>query len=179
MVPGIDAEDVAALCLLEADGELEIPASDLADLIDATERRAGATFGPSPGAMRLAIAGLILEAALARPGELAEGGIDAALDRVTLGDLLGPMLSRDRLIYTSSGVHWLPLSPAAMAVPGTRRRAGVLLAVAASRPPPSMVLAVLEQAGIDRSFIRILLDQDREPDEDDLHTEAAYQDWFE
>ncbi len=47
MASGIDAEDAAALCLLEADGDLAFLGADLADLLDATERRAGASFGPA------------------------------------------------------------------------------------------------------------------------------------
>jgi hypothetical protein len=178
---GIDAEDVALLCLLEADGELAIPAADLADLIDATERRAKASFGPAPGLLRQAFAGLALEAALATPGELYEGGLDAALARVNLWDLLGPMLSRDRLWFTAGGVHWDLAAPGSFGVSeGARRRSETLMMLAASRPPPMVVLAVLERLGVDRSFIGNLLDRAREAEEAvDLRRQVSYQDWYE
>lgn len=179
MTFGIDAEDVAVLCLLEADGELAITAADLADIIDATERRARASFGPAPGLLRQAFAGLALEAGLATPGELLEGGLDGALARVNLWDLLGPMLSRDRLWFSAGGVHWSLLAPASMGGAGPQPRARVLLALAASRPAPSMVNAVLERLGIDRSFIGDLLEKARQSDEDDLRRQVSYQDWYE
>ncbi len=180
MASGIDAEDVAALCLLEADGDLAILGADLADLLDATERRAGASFGPEPGALRQAFAGLVLEAGLATPEELRRETVDAVLARITLRDLLAPMLSRDRLWFDAGGgVHWSPLSPASLAGQGARPRARTFLALAASGATPSVVIATLERLGLDRSFIRALLEPDRPPDDDDLRRQVSYQDWFE
>lgn len=177
---GIDAEDVAALCLLEADGDLAISCADLADLLDATERRARASFGPAPGALRRAFAGLVLEAALVSPEELLEGTVDVALARITLGDILPPMLSRDRLWFDAGGgVHWSPAAPASLAAPGARRRAEALLALAASGPTPSMVMAILGRLGVDRSFLRTLLDRSPRNEDDDLRRQVAWQDWFE
>lgn len=180
MSSGIDAEDVAVLCLVEADGDLAISAADLADLLDATERRARASFGPVPGALRRALAGLVLEAALASPGELRDGTIDDVLARITLRDLLVPMLSRDRLWFTAAGgAHWAPAAPGSLAGPGSRRRAETLLALAASAPPPPVVIAALERLGASRAFIRTLLEPARPSDDEDLRQQAAYQDWFE
>jgi len=176
---GIDAEDVAVLCLLVADGDLAITAADLADLLDATERRAGASFGPVPGALRRALAGLVLEAALASPEELRDMGIDGVLAGVTLRDLLAPMLSRDRFWFTAAGgVHWTPAAPGSLAQ-GSRRRSAGLLAFAASGPAPLAVIAALERLGISRAFIRTLLDLNRLSEDDDLRRQIAYQDWFE
>ena len=179
MASGIDAEDVAVLCLLEADGDLAISLADLADLIDATERRARASFGPEPGHLRQALAGLVLEACLARPGELSEGSIDDALARVTLRDLLGPMLSRDRLWFTAGGAHWSAASPAPWPPPGARPRARTLLALAVYGYPPPVVMATLERLGVTRAFIRTLLEPDPPSEDDDLRGQVAYQDWFE
>jgi|GEM_PF-716384 hypothetical protein len=180
MANGIDAEDLAVLVLLVADGELEVPAADVADLLEATERRARASFGPEPGLLRQALAGLVLESALARRGELAEGSVDDALARIPLGDLIGPILSQDRLWFSPGGaVHWIRAAPATLADPGTRKRVQTLLAIATTRPPPSMVIAILGQIGADRSFIRELLERETAGDDDDLRRQAAYQDWYE
>jgi hypothetical protein len=179
MTSGIDAEDVAVLCLLEADGELAITAADLADIIDATERRARASFGPVPGLMRQALAGLALEAALATPGELYEHGLDAALARINLWDLLGPMLSRERLWFAAGGPYWSLAAPASMGGAAARPRTMMLLALAASRPTPSTVITVLGRLGIDRSFIGDLLENARQSDDDDLRRQVSYQDWYE
>ncbi|MEN6343612.1 MAG: hypothetical protein ABFC89_13770 [Methanospirillum sp.] len=180
MVSGIDAEDVAVLCLLVADGDLAITAADLADLLDATERRAGASFGPVPGALRRALGGLVLEAALASPEEIRDMGVDGVLARVTLWDLLAPMLSRDRVWFAADGgVHWTPAAPGSPAGQGSRGRAAALLALAASGAAPPAVIAVLERLGVTRAFIRTLLDPDRPTEDDDLRRQVAYQDWFE
>lgn len=180
MASGIDAEDVAALCLLEADGDLAILAADLADLLDATERRAGASFGPAPGALRQALAGLVLEAGLATPEELRSGNVDDVHARVALRDLLPPMLSRDRLWFDAGGgVHWSPLSPASLAGQGARPRSRTFLALAASGATPSVSIAILERLGLDRSFIRSLLEPGDPCDDEDLRRQVSYQDWYE
>jgi len=181
MASAIDAEDVAALCLLEADGDLAILGADLADLLEATERRAGASFGPGPGALRQALAGLVLEAGLATPEEFRRGGtVDTVLAQITLRDLLGPMLSRDRLWFDAGGgVHWSMVSPASLAGAGARPRARALLALAASGATPTVVIATLERLGLDRSFIRALLESERPSDDEDLRRQVSYQDWFE
>ena len=180
MASGIDAGDVAALCLLEADGDLALSCADLADLLDATERRAGASFGPVPGALRQALAGLVLEAGLATPEELRRDTLDAVLARVTLRDLLGPMLSRDRLWFDPGGdVHWSPVSPASLASQGMGPRALTLLALSTSGATPTVVIATLERLGLDRSFIRALLEPARPSDDEDLRRQVSYQDWYE
>jgi hypothetical protein len=175
---GLEAEDVAALCLLAADGDLGVSLADLADLLEATERRARTGFGPAPGALRRAFAGLVLEAGLAAPEELRTGTAEDVLARLTLRDLLGPVLSRDRLWFDAGGgVHWSPAAPASLASPGSRRR--VLLALAASRARPPVVLAALERLGVDRSFLRALLDRAPRPEDEDLRRQVSYQDWYE
>ncbi len=181
MTSGIDAEDVAVLCLIEADGDLAISVADLADLLDATERRARASFGPVPGALRRAFGGLVLDAALAAPEELRDGTIDDVLARVTLRDLLGPMLSRDRLwLDAGGGVYWSLAAPASLAAPGARRPVALLLALAASGATPPAVIATLGRLGLDRSFLRTLLDRGPRPDDDeDLRQQVSDQDWFE
>jgi hypothetical protein len=177
---GIEAEDVAALCLLLADGDLACSCADVADLIDATERRARSGFGPVPGVMRQAFAGLVLEAGLATPEELLiTGTIDTALARIALGALLPAMLSRDRLWFSPGGVHWTSASPGALASYGGTGRAERLLTLIASRPGPIAVLAALERMGWDRSFISTLLDEERRRDDEDLRRQVSYQDWFE
>ncbi|KAF5047003.1 hypothetical protein DSECCO2_464960 [anaerobic digester metagenome] len=176
---GLDAEEVAVLCLLAADGDLSIPVTDVADLLEATERRARASFGPSPGAVRQALLGLALEAALVDPDRLRDGDLEAALARVTLRDLLPPMLSRERLWFSADTAHWTPASPGALASPGSRHRAERLLALVASGPrPPGMVVG-LERLGWDRSFVRSLLSADHRSDADDIRHQVAWQDWFE
>jgi len=181
MASGIDAEDVAILCLLEADGDLAISCADLADLLEATERRAGASFGPAPGALRQAFAGLVLEAALASPEELREGkSIDGVLAGIPLRDILVPMLTRDRLWFDAGGgVHWSSAAPASLAAPGARSRAAALRALAASGPAPIVVIAALERLGLDRSFIRVLLEPGQPSDDEDIRRQVSYQDWFE
>ena len=176
----IDAEDVAALCLLEADGDLAISCADLADLLDATERRAGAGFGPVPGALRRALVGLAFDAALVSPEDLRERGVAAAFARLALRDLLPPMLSRDRLWFDArGGPHWAAAAPASLASPGTRLRARALLSLVSSRAPPAVVLATLERLGVDRSFIRVLLEPGLPADDEEARELVSYQDWFE
>ena len=102
------------------------------------------------------------------PASSARDSIDDALARVTLRDLLGPMLSRDRLWFTAGGVHWSAASPAALATPGERPRARTLLALAVSGYPPPVVMATLERLGVDRSFIRTLLEPDTPSEDDEL-----------
>ena len=46
MSSGIDAEDVAVLCLIEADGDLALSRADLADLLDATAPLLYRVIGP-------------------------------------------------------------------------------------------------------------------------------------
>ncbi len=176
----IDAEDVAVLCLLVADGDLAISCADLADLLDATERRARASFGPVPGALRRALVGLAFDAALVSPEELRERGVDAAFAGIALRDLLPPMLSRDRLWFDArGGPHWAAAAPASLASPGSRLRARALLSLVSSRAPPAVVLATLERLGVDRSFIRVLLEPGFPVDDEEARELASYQDWFE
>ncbi len=177
---GLDAEEVAVLCLFAADGDLGCSCADVADLLEATERRARTSFGPVPGTLRRALAGLVLEAGLADPDELLEGGVDAALARVILRDVVPPTLSRDRLWFAGGGeVHWTAAAPGALASSGSRRRAGGLLALVASGPTPTAVLATLERLGWDRSVVRALLDPERHDESDGLRRQVAWQDWFE
>lgn len=176
----IDAEGVAALCLLVADGDLAISCADLADLLDATERRARASFGPVPGALRRALVGLAFDAALVSPEDLREQGLDAAFARIALRDLLPPMLSRDQLRFDArGGHHWTAAAPASLASPGSLPRARALLSLVASRAPPPAVLAALERLGVDRSFIRTLLEPGAPSDDEEARDLVSYQDWFE
>ena len=175
----LDAEEVAVLCLLAADGDLSASLADVADLLEATERRARASFGPSPGAIRQALTGLALEAALVDPEWLRAGDLEAALAPVTLRDLLPPMLTRERLWFSAGGAHWTPASPGSLASPGSRHRADRLLTLVASRARPPGVITALERLGWDRSFVRSLLTADRRSDTDDVRQQVAWQDWFE
>ena len=177
---GLDAEEVAVLCLLVADGDLACSCADVADLLNAIERRARSVFGPVPDAMRRALVGLVLEAGLADPKEVLEGGVEAALARIALRDALPPMLSRDRLWFAADGgVHWTAAAPGALAASGSRHRAARLLALVAAGPTPKMVLSTLDRLGWDRSFIRALLEPGRSSEPDDLRRQVAWQDWFE
>lgn len=176
---GFDAEEVAVLCLLVADGDLSASLSDVADHLEATERRARSSFGPSLGAMRTALLGLALEAALVTTEHFRSGELEEALARVTLRDLLPPMLSRDRLWFSAGSAHWTPAAPGALASPGSRHRAERLLALLATRPRPLAVIAALERFGWDRTFVRTLLNVGPRSDVDDVRQQVAWQDWFE
>ena len=174
-VSGLDAEAVAALCLLLAEGEAALPLPDLIDIIGATERRAHTSFGPVPGALSRALAGLGFEAGLADPESVRQGALDAALAQVSLGALLPHLFSRDRLWFADGGVHWTRAAPGSE--PG--RAAQVLLGLMAQNPKPSDIRAALEHLGWNRASVWSRLDRDRDPDPDDLRREAAWQDWFE
>ncbi|HOT95134.1 MAG TPA: hypothetical protein PK089_08115 [Methanoregulaceae archaeon] len=175
----LDAEEVAVLCIFAADGDLSTSLSDLADLLEATQRRARSSFGPSSGSMRQALLGLALEAALVTPDHFRAGELEAALGRVTLRALLLPMLSRDRLWFTGEGAHWTAAAPGALASPGSRHRAERLLALISSGPSPPALIVGLERLGWSRAFVRSLLSTDRRNDADDLRHQVAWQDWFE
>ncbi|NLX49305.1 MAG: hypothetical protein GXY82_05425 [Methanospirillum sp.] len=180
MAFGIDAEDVAALCILAADGDLSISCADVADLLEATERRARASFGPVPGDIRRALAGLVLESGLAYPEELRRGTIDDVLARLRLRNLLGPILSRDRLWFDAGGgVHWTSVAPAELAAPGGRARTELLVELAVVAPGPVEVLAALAALGWSRSFVKTLLERAPRLDDDEVRRQVAFEDWYE
>jgi hypothetical protein len=55
-----------------------------------------------------------------------------------------------------------------------------LLALVAAGARPPVVNATLERLGLDRAFIRDLLDPARfDEDDEDVREQVSYQDWFE
>jgi hypothetical protein len=142
MPGGLLSEDVAAVCLLLADGDVSWTFDRLARASEDLSGREGPRWLAADGDLPEALAGLLLQTE----------GPSAAMkpQAARLGDWLARMLDFDEVFFHDNGAQWtksssLPMSP--------QRRRLLILAKNTKAPNHSRVLNALQTMGYQPSLL--------------------------